>query len=500
MPFRHSAATVILLFSVAFCVTLACGQQETDAEFSTWRDISGTYEVEAKLLKVESNVAHLELRESGKVVEVPLTKLANADRLRARAWVKQAAEIQTDEVALADSSDWPTWRGPERNGISKEIGLLKSWPEGGPSMDWQIDGLGTGYSSVAVAGGKIYTLGRIDGKEYIFALDETSGNKLWSALIGNGRKERGPNGTPTIDGDRVYGISIEGDLLCANATTGEAIWRKSFTSDFGGRMMSGWGYSESPLVDGDRLLCTPGGDEAMIVALNKLTGETIWKAPMPAGGDRGNDGAGYSSIVISNAGGRKQYIQLVGRGVISVSDSGELLWGYNRVANGTANVPTPIVKEDLVFCSSGYGDGGSALLKVGRGGVQEIYYKSNNEVQNHHGGMILLGDHVYMGHGHNNGFPLCMELRTGRDIWRPGRGPGSGSAAIAYADGHLYFRYENGVVALIEATPDAYRLKGEFKEPNLNGKAWPQPVIAGGKLYLRDQQNLRRYDVTAPNS
>ena len=235
----------------------------------------------------------------------------------------------------------------------------------------------------------------------------------------------------------------------------------------------------------------------MMACLDKQTGKTIWTAGLPSSGNRGKDGAGYSSIVISQAGGVKQYVQLVGRGVISVSDKGQLLWGYNRIANGTANVPTPLVSGDYVFCSSGYGDGGAALLKVARGGraAQEVYYKRNSEVQNHHGGMILLDGKIYMGHGHNNGFPLCLDMATGRDVWRPGRGAGKGSAAIAYADGHLYFRYQDGVVALIEATPQGYRLKSQFRESRTRAQTWPQPVIAQKRLYLRDQEILRCYNI-----
>jgi outer membrane protein assembly factor BamB len=304
------------------------------------------------------------------------------------------------------------------------------------------------------------------------------------------------NATPTVHDGKVFALSFEGDLVAADATSGEEIWRKSFTRDFGGKMMSGWGYSESPLADGDRLIVTPGGDRAMMVALNQATGATIWAAPMPPGGQRGQDGAGYSSVVISNAGGAKQYVQLVGRGVIGVSTDGKLLWGFDGIANGTANCPTPIVSGDLVFCSSGYGDGGSALLQIGRGGARAIYTKRPNEVQNHHGGMILLDGKIYMGHGHNQGLPLCLDMESGRALWGPERGVGGGSAAIAYADGHLYFRYQDGAVALIDATPEEYRLKGEFRE-RVRAEAWAQPVIAGKKLYLRDQDSLRCYDIAA---
>jgi outer membrane protein assembly factor BamB len=279
------------------------------------------------------------------------------------------------------------------------------------------------------------------------------------------------------------------------------IWQKNYGRDFGGQMMSSWGYSESPLVDGDRLICTPGAQSAMLAALDKRTGRVIWQTAMPSGlGGNGTDGAAYSSVVISNGGGVKQYVQLVGRGVIGVSAAdGKLLWHYIRVANGTANCPTPVVSGDYVFTSTGY-DAGAALLKLeGAGGgrvrAREVRFFESREVQNHHGGMVLVGDYLYLGHGHNNGLPLCLHLPSGREMWRPGRGPGEGSAAVSYADGHLYFRYENGIMALIEANPEEYRLKGSFTIASRIDNSWPHPVIAGGCLYLRDQDVLLCYDV-----
>lgn len=264
--------------------------------------------------------------------------------------------------------------------------------------------------------------------------------------------------------------------------------------------MSGWGYSESPLVDGDRLIVTPGAQDAVIVALDRHTGATIWNSAMPDDiGKRGKDGAGYSSIVISQAAGVKQYVQLTGRGVISIdAGDGTQLWSYNRIANGTANIPTPLVKGDFVFCSTGYGTG-AALLEVKREGdrlvVEEKYFLDAKKMQNHHGGMIAYGDHIYCGHGHNNGFPLCIDFATGEEVWSGGRGPGGGSAAILLADGHLYFRYEDGTMALIEASPERYNLKGSFKLATRNGKSWPHPVIVDGLLYARDQDALLCYDV-----
>jgi outer membrane protein assembly factor BamB len=399
--------------------------------------------------------------------------------------------------AFAAQGDWPQWRGPNRDGVSTERGLLDQWPENGPPLLWQAKGLGGGYSSVVVADGRIFTMGKRDGKESLIALSTSDGNVLWATPLGGGSD---PNCTPTVEGDRVYAVALQGDLVCAEAASGRIVWQKNYGRDFGGKMMSGWGYSESPLVDGDKLVCTPGANDAIMAALDKHSGNVIWKTAVQGNiGDRGNDGAGYSSIVVSNGAGVRQYVQLVGRGMIGVSAAdGKLLWTYNRVANGTANIPTPIVKGDYVFCSSGYGTGAALLKLVKDGGgvkAEEQYFLDAGKMQNHHGGMVLLGNHVYCGHGHNEGYPLCLEMLTGKIAWQPGRGPGSSSAAITCADGHLYFRYQNGVMALIEAKPDKYVLKSSFQLPVVNGHSWPHPVVAGGRLYLRDQDALLCYDI-----
>lgn len=406
------------------------------------------------------------------------------------------AKRSSDGVNLP-SAGWPQWRGPNRDGVSAETGLLKSWPEAGPKLLWQVDVLGKGMSSVAISGGRIYTLGQLKGKTQLIALSQQDGKLLWTAEIGPGN----PNCTPTVDGKLVYSLGKEGDLVCSDAETGKEVWRKNFAGDFGGQMMSGWGYSESPLVDGDHLICTPGAADAAIAALDRRTGTVAWKSPAPAdwGGERGKDGAGYSSIVVSQGAGLKQYVQLTGRGMISVAaDDGRVLWTYNKVANGTANIPTPIVKDDYVFCSSGYGTG-AALLKLTKSGngvrADEVYFLKAAELQNHHGGMIRIGDHIYCGHGHNNGFPMCIDMLTGKRLWKEQRGAGTGSAAILYADGRLYFRYEDGEMALVEANPKEYKLTSQFKLASVKGKSWPHPVIVDGKLYIRDQESLLCYDV-----
>jgi outer membrane protein assembly factor BamB len=404
-------------------------------------------------------------------------------------------------LAEAQRGEWSRWRGPNGDGLSAETGLLREWPAEGPPLVWQAKGFGSGYASVAVAGGKIYTLGKKDGQTHLIAADVKDGNVLWSTPIGDSGGN--PNCTPTVDGNLVFGLSNGGDLACVNAKTGKLLWNKHLVRDLGGRMMSGWGYSESPLVDGDRLICTPGGNDSLLAALDKRTGEPIWqtKVDQPLG-DRGGDGAGYASIVISHGAGVKQYITLVGRGIVSVdAASGKLLWSYNDVANGTANIPTPIVSGDYVFCSSGYGTG-SALLKLSKDGrgvkAQEQYFLDANELENHHGGMILKDGYVFCGHQHNEGFPICVEMKSGEIVWGGNkRGPGGGSAAVAYADGHFYFRYQDGIMALIEANPREYKLKGKFKIKTHNDNSWPHPVIAGGKLYLRDQDDLLCNDIKA---
>jgi outer membrane protein assembly factor BamB len=393
--------------------------------------------------------------------------------------------------------DWSQWRGPNRDGVSSETGLLDRWTGSGPPLMWQAKGLGNGYSSVAIADGTIFTMGKRGRGEHLIALKADDGSERWATRVGGGDHS---NSTPTVDGPYVYALSLDGNLVCLEATGGKLVWRKNFQREFRGRMMSGWGYSESVLIDGDRLICTPGGQSAIMAALDKRTGETIWTAEMPGSvGNAGSEGAGYSSIVVSEGADVRQYVQLVGRGLIGVAaDDGRVLWTYNRIANGTANIPTAIASGDFVFCSSGYGTG-AALLKLvaTRTGVdaREVYFLSSRDMQNHHGGMILVGDHIYCGHGHNQGFPLCIEMRTGKAAWKPGRGPGTGSASIAYADGDLYFRYENGVMALIEATPRRYNLKGTFKLASVDGPSWPHPVISDGRLYLRDQDVLLCYDV-----
>jgi outer membrane protein assembly factor BamB len=406
---------------------------------------------------------------------------------------------------ITQSKDWPQWRGPRRDNISTETNLLREWPKEGPPLLWTSKtvsdkSIGVGYSSISIANGKIFTMGDL-GKDgcFVFCLDEKSGKFLWSTKVSpqNTGSYEGPRCTPTVDGDLLYVTARQGILSCLNANTGELVWKKDFVKDFKGKMMSGWGYSESPLIDGDKVVCTPGGEDAALVALNKKTGEVIWKSAIPK-----NGGAGYASIVIAEVGGIRQYITLLGadKGLVGVNAAnGKFLWNYNKAARGTANIPTALVKGDMVFTSTGY-DAGAALLQLVPEGdgikAKEVYYLPGNKLQNHHGGMVLIGDYIYGGHGNNNGKPFCLEMKTGKFAWGPVNGAGRGSAAVAYADGHLYFRHDDNEMSLIEATPDGYKVKSHFRLPEgLSTPGWQHPVILHGRMYIRANGELLCYDI-----
>ena len=403
-----------------------------------------------------------------------------------------------------EPADWPQWRGPNRDGVSAETGLLQQWPAGGPPLLWRATGAGAGFSGVSIAAGRVFTMGDRGGEQFIVAFKASDGTPLWSAPVGKPTYDDagvGPRGTPTVDGDRVYAIGTEGEVVSVDAGSGREHWRRSLASDFGGRMMSMWRFSESPLVDVDRVLVTPGSTSAGVVALDKRTGRDIWRAALPPSmGSRGADGAAYSSIVISNGAGVKQYVQLLGRGLVGVRASdGQVLWHYNRIANHVANIPTPLVKGDYVFSSTAY-QTGAALLQLSRDGngvkATEVYFLESTLLQNHHGGLVLVGDYIYGGHGHRLGFPFCLHMPTGKFMWGPDiRNDGTGSAAVVYADGRLYYRYENGRVILIEASPTGYRERGTFDIPDVRRPSWSHPVIAGGRLYLREQDTLYCYDL-----
>ncbi|NNE90807.1 MAG: PQQ-like beta-propeller repeat protein [Verrucomicrobiales bacterium] len=392
-------------------------------------------------------------------------------------------------VSPAAADDWPQWRGPDRDGISKEKGLLQSWPDGGPDLAWRTGGLGEGYSSVAVANGMVYTLGDLEDGSYAIAISEKDGSPVWKTKIGDAGGHKGYPGTrstPTVDSGQVFVLNQHSDLAALDAKSGDLIWKVNLQEDFGGKMMSGWRYSESPLVDGDKVIITPGGRDGTVLALNRKTGSKIWQT------EGWTDTAGYSSVIIATIHGVRQYVQLTGESVGGMDpESGEVLWKADRPGK-TAVVTTPVIEDDVVFVTSSYGVGCNAF-RISKNGdnwsTEEIY--ANKEIANHHGGVVLIDGHVY---GSSGGTFRCVNLESG-DLGFAERSAGKG--ATTYADGRFYLRAENGPMALLEATPDGMKEVSRFDQPDrTNRKAWAHPVVANGKLFLRDQDILLVYDVS----
>jgi outer membrane protein assembly factor BamB len=348
--------------------------------------------------------------------------------------------------------------------------------------------------------------------------------------------KEGPACTPTVDGELLYVEGLGGDVACVQVKDGKITWQRSLTRDFGGRAPM-WSYRESPLVDGDKVIFTPGGQEAMLVALDKLTGKTIWKSQVPGGsgggpggpsgpgggpggpgggprgfggGPRGfgGSGAAYASAIAIDFEGQRQYVQLTGKALVGVAASdGKFLWRYDRPANGMGiNCSTPLYQDGLVFAASAYGAGGGLvkLSKDANGGVKAEEVYSTRKMQNHHGGMILLDGCLYGANGGNEGgFLVCLDFKTGNVLWdeRDDSARRAPKGSVALADGRLYYRTEKGTMLLIEPNPKQYIERGRFDQPERSQQpAWPHPVIANGKLYLRDQDLLLCYDVKAPGT
>ena len=411
-----------------------------------------------------------------------------------------AMSLVNDGNAEAPDRAWPTFRGPERSGVSNDTGLLKRWPENGPKLLWEADGAGRGYSSLAIEGGKIYTLGdslpdEEQSDEYLLCFDQANGKLLWKTRTGpawtNGRGDwQSSRSTPTVDGDRVYVLTAHGDLISYD-TKGAERWRKNLKEDFSGKKADGWGYSESVLIDGEKLVCTPGGVQSTMIALDKHSGDTIWTSLRAE--DRG---AGHASVVISEVGGTRVYVQTTGSGPMGVRASdGELLWTYD-IERTTAVIPTLIVRDDLVFFTAGYDRGGALLRQVPtENGIEiEEIYPLQLDLMNKHGGVVLVGDYIY-GDSDARGIPFCADLMTGEIQWKS-RGSGRNSASIVAADGCLYIRYANGTMTLVKASSAAFEESGSFQIPASGDRpSWSHPVVFDGKLYLREGNKVLCYQL-----
>jgi outer membrane protein assembly factor BamB len=451
-----------------------------------------------------------------------------------------ASALLVGAVGLLRGDDWPGWRGPDRSGVSPEKGLLKEWPREGPKLLWKASGIGTGYSSPSIVGGMAYVMGAKSNTEYLIALDLKEGKEQWRVEIGPQATGGGPGGfggggfgggrpggggmggfpgprsTATVDGDLVLVLTSAGDLACVDTKAGDkgpkVAWKKNLTKDFDGRPPM-WNYSESPLIDGDTVVCTPGSSKATMVALNKKTGEVIWKSEVP-----GSREASYASAIVADVGGVKQYVQFLSSGVVGVSaKDGKLLWQYDKFASRNA-CDTPIFGDGYVFSSTGgmgggMGGGGFGGGRPGGGGggfggggatgavlvqvvvdgdkveAKEVY--KNKDLANYHGGVIRVGDCVY---GTNSNRLICLDFKTGAKKWDD---KCVGPASLVAADGMLYVRGEGGEVALVEATGEGYKEKGRFDPPGGAGRggSFPHPVIADGKLFLREGDVILCYDI-----
>jgi outer membrane protein assembly factor BamB len=383
--------------------------------------------------------------------------------------------------------DWPQWKGPERDGLSTESGLLDRWPAGGPPELWSITGLGEGYGAVAVQGDRIFVQGTRGRDSVVVSLNAADGGVIWSRAIGrrlDHNRGGGPRGTPTLDGERLYVLSENGDLACLQAGGGGIVWSRNILNDFSGRNPT-WLISESPLIDGELVVVAPGGPGAGIVALDKRTGETVWTSRELS------DQAGYSSAVAADIDGIRTILAFTAAAAVGVRASdGKLMWRYERPANRTANIATPVFADNKAFFTSAYGTGG-ALLDLTREGddvrADEVYF--TRDMQNHHGGVVLVDGYLY---GASGSILTCLDFATGREVWKD---RSVGKASLTYADGHLYLLSENNVVGLVEATPDGYREKGRFTIPDRGRPSWAHPVVAGGRLYIRNQDALAVYDI-----
>ena len=399
------------------------------------------------------------------------------------------------------TSDWPQWKGPERNGTSPEKGLLKQWPAGGPKLLWQVNDIGDGYSTPVVVGNRIYLMSNNGMEnEFVAALSTQDGKVIWTQRVGNvGNPNQNPpyakaRSTPTIDGNFIYALGSDGDIACLELKTGKIRWSKNIRKEFGGTPGE-WAYAESPLVDGDVVVVTPGGAQATMVALNKKTGALIWKSAIPDG-----EAAGYASAIVVQGGGRKQYVQLLPKGIVGVdAKTGQFLWRYAEVAKGPAQYFTPVARGEFVYGGALGIGGGLVRLKPEGNGVaaEQVYFIRG--LPNGIGGAVLLGDHIYGTEARQA--LVAAEFTTGKVKWKSDN---FGWASVAAADGHLYCHFITGEMVLVEANPEGFREKGRFTPPNPPKKkqvgqfpeaAFAYPVIANGRLYIRDLGTLWAYDI-----
>ena len=414
-----------------------------------------------------------------------------------------AVSVPSSAKISVAGSDWPQWRGPQRDGVSLETGLLKQWPAEGPKLVWQVNDIGDGFSTPAVVGKRIYLMSnRGMENEFVQALSTKDGKPIWTTRVGNvGNPDQNPSfpkarSTPTVDGNFIYALGSDGDLACLETKSGKIRWQKSLRKEFGGQPHD-WAYAESPLVDGDVVVVTPGGAQATLLALNKKTGAVIWKSAVPGG-----DAAGYASAIVVQAGGRRQYVQFLSKGIVGVdAKTGEFLWRYKEVVKGPAQVFTPVAGNGYIYAGALSLGGGLVRLKSEGNGVtaEQVYLERG--LPNGFGGAVLVGDYLYGTDAAGQAL-VASEFTTGKVKWKA---ESFGRSSVASADGLLFVHKWMGDLVLVEANPEGFREKGRFTPPNqpkrqtgqYGDQAYEHPVIANGRLYIRDAETLWAYDIKA---
>ena len=386
------------------------------------------------------------------------------------------------------ATDWPQWRGPDRTGVSEETGLAREWPDEGPPLVWEVRSLGNGYGTVSVVGDRIFVQGTREEESIVFALDVESGREVWSTSLGPRLVQEqgdGPRSTPTVENGLLYVLNGMGELAVLDARDGAVRWQRNILDEFEGAR-NRYGVSESPLIDGDRVIVMPGGEGSTVAALDKRTGETVWTSAELS------DAAGYGSFIAADIDGVRALIGFTrAAGVGLRASDGSLLWRYERPSNEVANVATPIYDAGLAFYTSSYGVGGGAMRVRSHGDAietEEAYFSSR--LQNHHGGVLLIDGYLYSFFGRTL---TCASFETGEVVWKA-RSVGKGS--LTAADGLLFLVGENYLVGLAEASPDGYEERGRFAIEDHGRPSWAHPVVNDGRLYIRNQHQLSVYDVS----
>jgi len=393
-------------------------------------------------------------------------------------------------VSIGSAAEWPQWQGPNRDAKSTETGLLKSWPEGGPKLLWATtEDLGLGYSTVSIAGGRIYTTGMFGKDGYLFALD-LDGQLKWKVRYGPEYLKfgKGSRSTPTVDGDRIYIMSGMGLAACFGLD-GNLKWSVDTEKVFGGRNIR-WGICESPLIDGDKVILTPGGTDASMVALDKMTGKTLWTT-------KGlSDRSAYCSPLHVKEGKKDLYVTLTEAHIVGVSPEGKVLWQVPYQGQCQAHPNTPVYHDGQVYITSGYNAGGVMLKLTDDGSGAEVLWK-DDVLDVHHGGVVLVDGFLYGANWGSNarGDWVCLDWKTGKPryetTWKC-------KGSISYADGMLYcYEEKDGHVALVEATPEGFKPISTFQVTQGHDRHWAHPVVCGGRLYIRHGKTLLCHDVKA---